>query len=95
VTLYFPDFNDKERQQIWQTFIDKLIKERGPSSGAPIRFRVSIDAKEFIKGREMKEVKWNGREIRNGIYIAWDKHGTSLTRPLFCSLSDSSCTCRV
>jgi len=57
VKLYYPDFNDKQRQQIWQTFINKLIKERGPSSGSPTRFRVSIDAKEFIKGKEMKEVK--------------------------------------
>lgn len=29
--------------------------------------RVTYDAKEFIRrSNELKEVKWNGREIRNG-----------------------------
>jgi len=60
VQLYYPDFNDDQRQKIWQFFINKLIEERGSS------IRVSIDAKDFIKGREVKEVKWNAREIRNG-----------------------------
>jgi len=61
VQLYYPDFNDDQRQKIWQFFINKLIEERGSS------IRVSIDAKDFIKGREVKEVKWNAREIRNGM----------------------------
>jgi SpoVK/Ycf46/Vps4 family AAA+-type ATPase len=60
VKLYYPDFTDDERQQVWKTFIDKLTKDRGHW------MRVSIDAKDFIRGREMREVKWNGREIRNG-----------------------------
>lgn len=28
--------------------------------------RLNIDAKEYIRGAEMRSVKWNGREIRNG-----------------------------
>jgi hypothetical protein len=40
--------------------MDKLIEDRG-------RFiRISIDAKDFIKGKQLREVRWNGREIRNG-----------------------------
>ncbi|KAE9365610.1 P-loop containing nucleoside triphosphate hydrolase protein [Stipitochalara longipes BDJ] len=64
VKLYYPDFTDEERQRVWKTFIDKLMKDRGHS------IRVSIDAKDFIRGREMREVKWNGREIRNAFQTA-------------------------
>jgi hypothetical protein len=63
VQLYYPDFTDDERQKIWQTFIDKLIEDRGSF------IRVSIDAKDFIRGKQIKEVKWNAREIRNGTWL--------------------------
>ncbi|KFX93902.1 hypothetical protein O988_06576 [Pseudogymnoascus sp. VKM F-3808] len=64
VKLYYPGFTDEERQKVWQTFIDKLIRERGKT------IRVSIDAKDFIKGKQVREVKWNGREIRNAFQTA-------------------------
>jgi len=64
VKLYYPDFTDEERQRVWQTFIDKLMKDRGRS------IRVSIDAKDFIKGKQMRDMKWNGREIRNAFQTA-------------------------
>jgi hypothetical protein len=67
VKLYYPSFTDDERQTVWHTFIDKLIKERGKS------IRVSIDAKDFIKGKQVRELKWNGREIRNGTYMTIHK----------------------
>jgi hypothetical protein len=60
IQLYYPDFNDDDRRKVWQTFMDKLKKERGSS------IRLSIEAKEYIAGSQIKEVKWNGREIRNG-----------------------------
>lgn len=60
VQLYYPDFTDEERQRIWKTFIDKLAKEKGNY------IRLNIDAKEYIRGAELKSLKWNGREIRNG-----------------------------
>ncbi|EHK97884.1 hypothetical protein M7I_6382 [Glarea lozoyensis 74030] len=64
VKLYYPEFTDSERQRVWQTFIDKLARDRGQS------IRVSIDAKEFIRGKAMREVRWNGREIRNAFQTA-------------------------
>jgi SpoVK/Ycf46/Vps4 family AAA+-type ATPase len=64
VKLYYPEFTDSERQRVWQTFIDKLARDRGQ------RIRVSIDAKEFIRGKAMREVRWNGREIRNAFQTA-------------------------
>ncbi len=60
IQLYYPDFTDEQRQQVWKTFIDKLGRERGDS------MRLNIDAKEYIRGKDMHRVKWNGREIRNG-----------------------------
>ncbi|KAK3320596.1 hypothetical protein B0T19DRAFT_465487 [Cercophora scortea] len=52
------------RQEVWQTFIKKLARERGDS------IRLNIDAKEYIRGSEMRAVKWNGREIRNAFQTA-------------------------
>lgn len=63
VQLYYPDFDDESRQKVWQTFIDKLDRERGDY------IRLNIDAKEYLEGKELKAVKWNGREIRNGKHI--------------------------
>lgn len=58
--LFYPDFTDDERQQVWMTFMQKLTKERGKF------LRISMDAKDYIKSNEVRSVKWNGREIRNG-----------------------------
>lgn len=58
--LFYPDFTDDERQKVWMTFVAKLTKERGKY------IRVTMDAKDYIRGAEIKAIKWNGREIRNG-----------------------------
>jgi len=57
----YPDFTDEDRKTIWKSFMEKLEKERGTS------IRLAIDAKEYLaNSKEMEQVKWNGREIRNG-----------------------------
>jgi hypothetical protein len=63
IQLYYPEFTDKDREMVWKTFTDKLQRERGDS------IRLNIDAKEYIRGAEMRAVKWNGREIRNGEFL--------------------------
>lgn len=60
IQLYYPDFTDEQRQQVWNTFMDKLRAERGDY------IRLDIDGKEYLRGAEMRALKWNGREIRNG-----------------------------
>lgn len=60
VQLFYPEFTDEQRQLVWKTFMDKLARERGDY------IRLNIDAKEYIRGAEMRSVQWNGREIRNG-----------------------------
>ncbi|KAF2258988.1 P-loop containing nucleoside triphosphate hydrolase protein [Lojkania enalia] len=64
VQLYYPDFDEDSRRKVWQTFIDKLQHERGDY------LRLNIDAKEYLEGKELKAVKWNGREIRNAFQTA-------------------------
>ncbi|KAF2432110.1 P-loop containing nucleoside triphosphate hydrolase protein [Tothia fuscella] len=64
IQLYYPDFTDEQRQQVWKTFIDKLAQERGES------IRLNLDAKDYIQGKEMREIRWNGREIRNAFQTA-------------------------
>lgn len=58
--LFYSDFTDDERQQVWMTFMQKLARERGKF------MRISMDAKDYIRSNEVRSVKWNGREIRNG-----------------------------
>lgn len=61
IQLHYPDFSDDERQRVWKTFIDKLARERGET------IRLTIDAKEYIESMRKQGLKWNGREIRNGL----------------------------
>ena len=60
VQIYYPDFTNEQRQLVWKTFIDKLATERGDY------MRLNIDAKEYLRGSELRALEWNGREIKNG-----------------------------
>lgn len=60
VQLLYQDFTEDERQKVWKTFSDKLNEDRGTY------IRISMDAKDYIDGKEVQAIKWNGREIRNG-----------------------------
>ncbi|KAK4227773.1 ATPase [Podospora fimiseda] len=64
VQLYFPEFTNEQRQLVWKTFVDKLARERGNY------IRLNLDAKDYIRGAEMRAVEWNGREIRNALQTA-------------------------
>ena len=60
VSLYYPDLSEDDRRQIWRNFFKKLIKDRGDI------MRIPIDTKDYTEGKEVRALKWNGREIRNG-----------------------------
>ncbi|KAL3298182.1 P-loop containing nucleoside triphosphate hydrolase protein [Colletotrichum asianum] len=49
IQLYYPDFSDEERQKVWKTFINKLVRERGET------IRLTIDAKEYIELQNLPE----------------------------------------
>ena len=60
VSLYYPDLSEDDRRKVWRNFFDKLIKDRGDI------MRILIDTKDYTNGKEVRALKWNGREIRNG-----------------------------
>jgi len=61
LTIYYPDFEDEERETIWHNYFDKLEREAGD------QFYVLDGTKEYATGSEaVKQLRWNGREIRNG-----------------------------
>ncbi|KAL9614466.1 MAG: hypothetical protein Q9167_001069 [Letrouitia subvulpina] len=64
VTLYYHDFTEEQRQMLWTNFFDKLIRDRGGL------MRVPIDTKDYTKGKDVRALKWNGREIRNAMQTA-------------------------
>jgi SpoVK/Ycf46/Vps4 family AAA+-type ATPase len=59
IQLYYPNLDDHQRNEIWKIFINKLAKERGDT------IRLNIDAKDYIRGKEIQALELNGREIRN------------------------------
>ena len=69
VVIHYPDFDNKQRGQIWDIFFNKLEKERETISFSD---RTVEYAKE---NKEMQDLGWNGREIRNGTQHFWNKAG--------------------
>ncbi|KAK8072753.1 ATPAse [Apiospora saccharicola] len=64
VQLYYPEFTEDQRQQVWKTFMDKLERDRKGY------MRLSYAAKEYIRESKKSGLKWNGREIRNAFQTA-------------------------
>lgn len=74
--LYYGDFSDNDRQRVWNNYFDKLERERDD-------IYAPESTKDYVTNREVKALKWNGREIRNGKYyqlnrlILHAKNGTA------------------
>ena len=64
VKLYYPPLQDDDRQKIWTSFIKKLARERMKD------IRVTMGAKDYIRGPAIKALALNGREIRNAFQTA-------------------------
>ena len=45
ISLYYPDFSEKDRKKIWWNYFEKLSKERGDV------MRVPIDTKDYTQGQ--------------------------------------------
>jgi SpoVK/Ycf46/Vps4 family AAA+-type ATPase len=64
LSIYYPDFTDEQREKIWNNYFDKIEKEAGDDIHVP------YSTKEYaIESTAVRELKWNGREIRNGMYL--------------------------
>lgn len=48
--LYYPEFNENLREQIWQTLVDKFAKDRGKD------MRLHPDATYYLKSKEIQAV---------------------------------------
>ena len=60
VVIHYPDFDSNQRGQIWDIFFNRLEKEKDT-----ITF--SDRTVEYAKtSKDMQDLGWNGREIRNG-----------------------------
>lgn len=64
VTLHY-EFDDSRRRDVWAIFFHKLERERGQL------IKVPYSTKEYIKhDSELRQLEWNGREIRNAFQMA-------------------------
>lgn len=62
--VHYPDFSEENRKRIWQKFFSKLSRDRP-------NIRVDDGARSYaMKSEEVKELGWNGREIRNAFSTA-------------------------
>lgn len=61
VVLHYDSFTDSDRERVWTQFFNKLKKERGKIIEIPNRVKNYV-----LKDPEMVQIRWNGREIRNG-----------------------------
>lgn len=64
VQLYYPEFGDDDRDKVWDTFFQKLEEDRETT------MRIPQSTKDYVQSRELRELKWNGREIRNAFQVA-------------------------
>jgi hypothetical protein len=64
VIIGFEKLDSEKRSAIWKSFLEKLHAEREG------KIRVAPSATNFLLGKEMSEMDWNGREIRNSFQTA-------------------------
>lgn len=60
ISLYYHDFTEEDRCKVWTTFFNKLAKDRKDVMHVPVETIL------YTTGPEVANLKWNGREIRNG-----------------------------
>lgn len=65
VSIHYPGFSDADRGEVWESFFKKLERDRGDTVNIPPATR-----KFITSSKEVKAVKWNGREIRNAFQTA-------------------------
>lgn len=59
VQIYYK-LEDDDRDKVWDNFFQKLEDDRETT------MRIPQATKDYTQSNELRELKWNGREIRNG-----------------------------
>ncbi|KAI0186130.1 hypothetical protein EV127DRAFT_187542 [Xylaria flabelliformis] len=62
--IYYPEFSDEDRDKVWDAFFQKLEEDRETT------MRIPPSTRDYTRMQEIRELKWNGREIRNSFQIA-------------------------
>ncbi|KAH6640175.1 hypothetical protein F5144DRAFT_589712 [Chaetomium tenue] len=61
VVIHYRGLDRDYRREIWDQFFDKLEEERGTT------MKIRNSARRYVQeNKKMVDMKWNGREIRNG-----------------------------
>lgn len=60
VPIYYGEFTPEQRMRVWDTFFEKLELDREST------MRIVPSAKDYVGSSDLQNLKWNGREIRNG-----------------------------
>jgi hypothetical protein len=65
VALHYKKLTDADRMRVWTNNFERLERDSGGKCHVPLSTR------EYAYGsEEMRDLKWNGREIRNGLQTA-------------------------
>ncbi|GME40379.1 hypothetical protein BDV95DRAFT_572261 [Neofusicoccum parvum] len=65
ITIYYRSFSHGQRMEVWETFFNKLEREREET------MRIHLQTRDYIEeSPELRQLQWNGREIRNAFQIA-------------------------
>lgn len=65
LTIYYTPFSTKARREVWESFLRKLEKEKEE------QMRIHSNTRDYVEeSDELERLQWNGREIRNGMYLA-------------------------
>lgn len=60
VPIYYGEFTPAQRIKVWETFFEKLELDRDST------MRILPSVRDYVASSELQNLKWNGREIRNG-----------------------------
>ena len=72
LSLGYEKLDNLAREKIWDNLFKKLANDH-KRGGSKIDYE--YDAKGYVKSREVQELEWNGREIRNGEW--WSTYASS------------------
>lgn len=75
VVLYYKYLTDDMRKKIWNGFFEKLKRDMASNDltnkKGTRRIEINKYARDYVlNDREVKELEWNGREIRNALQTA-------------------------
>lgn len=81
ISVGYDTLNDSARGEIWDGLFNKLKEDYERNQGLEIIY--DWEAKDYVKkSQDTRQLKWNGREIRNGnksTVIPFDNHFCVLT----------------